>query len=163
MDHKKFYNIILEKYSFLFDKYGFEMVQDEIKYNGVIRNITLSNNICEIFFYYERGGFEIRVKNKSDISSYYINRLIDFLNKENEDVIPYNKIIAKYNKEDFESLFVAYSELLQLAIEPILFMFSDENYRSYSEKIDDYIYKEMEEFLKKDEEERIRREEEFLK
>jgi len=138
-DHKEFYDIILSKYNYLFDRYGFRIVFDEVFYDGIVREVYLKNEICEIHFEYERGGFGIDILKNNE--RYDIRLLISFFEKIKG--VPIGGDLIKRKKEDedeirFKELFVICAVLLKRSIDVILEHFKDENYEEFKRQYEEW-------------------------
>lgn len=138
-NHKEFYNIILSKYNYLFDRYGFRIVFDEVFYDGIVREVHVKNEICEIHFEYERGGYGIDFVKENNR---YDSTLLMFFFEEIKGV-PIGMDLVKRKKGDedkilFKELFIIKANLLEKAIDIILEHFKDENYEEFKKQYEEW-------------------------
>jgi len=138
-NHKEFYDIILSKYNYLFDRYGFKIVFDEVFYNGIVREVHLKNEICEIHFEYERGGFGIDFVKEN--RRYDATLLMFFF--EEIKFVPIGVDLVKMKKGDedrilFKELFLIHAVLLKRSIDIILENFKDENYEEFKRQYEEW-------------------------
>ncbi len=133
-NHEEFYHLILEKYKYLFERYNFRIVSDEISYGGLVRSVCLKNDICTIIFYYERDGADVHFIKGKD--RYNFQLILLFI-----DEISYRSSIKKLENKEilYKELFLAFAELLEKAIDVILENFKDENYEEFKRRYEEWL------------------------
>jgi len=149
------YRFTREKYQYLVDKYNFSIVLDELEeYKGRwFRKLWFKNDICEIHFDYERGGYLRHIIKDGD--EYFVPLLLAFLEKSGLDLgdeilkkqYDYNKIYSEEEEEEFLS---ADAEVLEKAMPVILEKFRDENYGEFKKQYEEYdkaLTKKVDEFF----------------
>ncbi|QJR22056.1 hypothetical protein BREVNS_1306 [Brevinematales bacterium NS] len=137
-NHKEFYDIILSKYHYLFDSYGFRIVFDEVFYDGIVREVHLKNEICEIHFEYERGGYGIDFVKEN---KRYDSTLLMFFFEEIKGVpIGADLLKRKEGRDEIgvRELFLIEAVLLQHSIDIILEHFKDENYEEFKRRYEEW-------------------------